>query len=181
MVNDSVNNDDGPERITQAQLARELGVSPPAVTKAVQSGRIKPPGSDGKLNRVEAIADWKANTRPGANQTTDAPREKRKPGGQTKYSSARARKEHALAQLAEINLKKQQGQLVEAADVDRAALDLAAILTGKLEALPARVAGDLAHKTAAEIANTLDHFILELLAEFSAEFERAAVERARAN
>lgn len=54
------------ERITGAELARRLGVSKPAITKAVKAGRLTP-GDDGKFEYDAAIADFRLNTRRGRN------------------------------------------------------------------------------------------------------------------
>lgn len=46
-------------------LARIVGVSPAAVTKAIRTGRIPAPGPDGLLDLRAAVQAWARNTAPG--------------------------------------------------------------------------------------------------------------------
>ncbi len=50
------------KRVTQAELARAVGVSRAAVTKALRSGRVTA-GADGRFDLERARADCRANTR----------------------------------------------------------------------------------------------------------------------
>lgn len=91
-------------RITQAELARRLNVSRPSVSKAVKSGRITP-DEDGLFDPVQAELDWLANTRQKAKGITDKGKDA------SGYAAARARKENALARMAELRLEQAMGNL----------------------------------------------------------------------
>ena len=49
--------------VTKAEFARRMGVSPPAVSKAIRTGRISV-RADGKIDYASARAQWLANTDP---------------------------------------------------------------------------------------------------------------------
>lgn len=121
-------------RITQAELARRLKVSRPSVCRAVKSGRITP-DNDGLFDPLEAELQWLANTRPKA-QATPA----KAKGAHSGYAEARARKESALARMAELRLEQATGKLVERDAVEFVLADHAATLRGLLENLPDRLA-----------------------------------------
>jgi len=121
------------ERITQAELARRLGVSRAAVSAAVKVGRIHP-GEDGLLDSVTAIHEWRESTR----RTDDAHNRKR--GGQPKYASARARKENALADLAELKRAQLLGNLVEREDMEAAMKFIGGAMRAAIDAMPDQTA-----------------------------------------
>lgn len=137
MVNDSS------RRVTQAELARHLNVSRAAVNKAVKAGRITS-GEDGLFDPEQAGEDWKNNTRSAAVAAKrSADRPKRQPGGQPKYASARARKEHHLANMAAIKEQEMLGRLVSR-DVARYVLeDAGTCLRVAFEELSMRLAPQL--------------------------------------
>lgn len=66
------------------------------------------------------------------------------------YSGARARREHAQAQIAEIELKKALRDLIPTADAVRAAEHLGSALRGRLERFPDEIAPLLAESGASE-------------------------------
>jgi phage terminase Nu1 subunit (DNA packaging protein) len=148
-------------RVTQAELARRLGVSRPSVCKAVKAGRIKPDES-GKFDPVEAELQWLANTRPKAESVASK--------GQAKssgYAEARTRKESALARLTELRLEQATGVLAPRSEFDFVLVDLAETLRNLLEGMPDRLAPTLAHlrDTAdirAEIAAACDDVMFQL-------------------
>lgn len=121
-------------RITQAELARRLKVSRPSVSKAVKAGRITP-DDDGLFDPVEAELQWLANTRPKAQGITT-----KSEGANTGYAQARARKETALARMAELRLEQASRNLVAREAVEFVLTDHAAMLRGLLDNLPDRLA-----------------------------------------
>ncbi len=119
--------------MAQAELAKALGVHPAVVTRDKQRGM--------PVHDVEAAREWRRrNVRP---RITDKPDDEKpqRPEVETTddYWASRARREKAEAELAELKLAEQMGQLVRAAEV-RASL--ARSMAGLREALlqmPARV------------------------------------------
>lgn len=136
------------KRITQAELARLLKVSRTAVHKAIKSGRITA-GEDGLIDRERAMADWAANTRAAMKpEPSKEPQEKRERGGQPKYATARARKELALARMAELKEERLRGLYCLTSDVEKAVTLVVTEFRVRIEGLPNRLAGELAHKDA---------------------------------
>jgi len=131
-----------PKQVTQAELARLLGVSRTAVNKAVKAGRITA-DADGRFDLEQAIIDWKNNTRAAA-KAASQPGSPRQRGGQPKYASARARKEHSLANIAEMREGQMRGALAETASVKDAGTEVGTTVRTVLENLADQLAPVLA-------------------------------------
>lgn len=145
--------------ISQAEYARRRGVAKSAVAKAVAEGRISLIG--GKVDPEVADIQWARNTRARADSgragaaaaegegqgspaapeapvaPENAPAAAGQPGG---YADARARRENADAERAEIELGKLRGQLVERARAERGAFDAFRALRDAIMAAPQRAA-----------------------------------------
>lgn len=137
--------------ITQAEYARHRGVDPTTVRDAIRAGRITL--IDGKVDPVAADAQWARNTRVRVNSrqrpadaaAMDQPAAPAAP--QETYEAARRRRELAEAQLAELKLAEQQGDLVRVGAVRTQVAKLAAGLREGLMQIPARLAPVLAAET----------------------------------
>lgn len=123
-------------RINQAELSRRLKVSRATVSKAVKAGRITP-DEDGLFDPIEAELEWIANTR------TKASGSQKPSGSSSGYAKARARKEDALARMAELRYEQATGNLVGRSQVEFVMSDHAEFLRGLLDALPDRMAAGL--------------------------------------
>lgn len=152
-------------RINQADLARRLGVSRASVSKAVKAGRITP-DEDGLFDPAEAELQWLSNTRPSAR------RGKPSSGG---YAAARARKETALARMAELRLEQTQGNLVEREAVDYALDHLGAAVRGLMDNLPDRLAPLIhARQSMEEVHSLITQAADEVLCDLSDALARTA-------
>ena len=112
-----------------------MGKSPAAVVKAIGSGRLVEAVSLGPqghplIDPEAGRAEWARNTRA---RVTDA--------GETvtAWREARARREAALASLAEDELRKGRGELVEAAGVERRLVETFSQCRTKLMGIPSRL------------------------------------------
>lgn len=165
--------------LTQAQFARHLGVDKAHVTRLKQAGRLVMT-EDGKVRVAESEARIAATADPAKDQVaarhasarsaavdgkkttkTVAPVDDESddlPVGGPDYQKARARREEANANLAEIELAERAGALMETAAVRAVLADVGATCRAALETLPAILAPQLA---------TLndDHAIRQLLEE----------------
>lgn len=127
--------------------ARARGCSQTAVQKAIRAGRIAL--TEGKIDSEAADRAWARNTDPAQQRGTlvaPAGREGADgavPGTLT-YASARARREAALAEMAEIELQRQRGELVQTKAVCERIRALARGARDMLLALPDRLAPRLA-------------------------------------
>ena len=160
--------------ISFAQLARLKGVSKPAVTRAVKSGRIEKAvvNLDGKriVNQELALQLWDENTDPGSggkNLEVDTvptqAREKLKrrvealPDDQIpEYQVSRGRKEHYLAELAKLQVAQQKKDLVPVKDVKNSSFKMGRAVRESLSNLADR----LSHQIAGETDATMIHRLL---------------------
>lgn len=131
--------------LTQAAYARRRGVSREAVRRAVQAGRI-PTLKSGRINAKKADEALLANTDPA--RAARAGLRARRParasaaaeGGQPKYAESRARREHYLANLAQLEFEEKQQQLLPADAVRQSAFNAARRVREQLLAVPDRLA-----------------------------------------
>jgi len=126
------------EQIRQAELARRIGVSRAAVSAAVKAGRITP-GPDGLFDSATAISEWRDNTRQNTDKAPGESKSTKTRGGQPKYASSRARKELALAQMAEMRLAQMGGYLAPFDDLETALRFFGGGLRAEMERFPDRV------------------------------------------
>lgn len=97
-------------------LARELGVTPPAVTKAVKDGRIAPAKIDGKralFDLDEVRVKWQPNAlQSGTEDIGDSNND-----DNVRYRKARADKEESLAAQEKLALGEMRKELLPASEV----------------------------------------------------------------
>jgi hypothetical protein len=149
--------------ITQAEYARRRGVSRAAITKAIKSGRITP--IDGRIDPDVADIQWARNTStarapvagpaPAAAAASIAPRAsvrvtRLNDGDEDEPATlleSRARREAALAELAELELSEKRGELVSAAAIERAMATKIMSVRESLDTLADRITPLLAAET----------------------------------
>lgn len=155
-------------RVTEAELARELGVSRQAVNKHVKAGTIEK-GQDGKLDfdlarmalaervrpsgkTVEAItapapspAPFMPPPQPA--QATSTETAEPDPEAATSYHVARTLRETEMARLAKLERLEKEGKLTDAADAARAVWTAFRTLRDTAMPLGRRVASKAAHMT----------------------------------
>lgn len=142
--------------MSRAEYARHRGVSRPAVTKAVQAGRI-PLEPDGRIDPMRADAAWRANTDPSKPSAATAPPMgigPEAPAGEStiaaspmSYADARALREYNLARLADLEFRKQSATLVEVDEVRDVAFRTARAARDLILAAPDRLAPLLTGQT----------------------------------
>lgn len=164
--------------LTQAEYARHRkaaglpGSSREAVSKAVDEGRIST--ISGKIHPAIADAEWAKNTRarvspqaaaagddlplltvpPAEPPTTAGPAAASPvasaPAPDTGYTAARARREQAEADLAEMNARKMRGDLVAWEDVARGGFEVGRDVRDTMESSVNALAAELAAEGSAE-------------------------------
>lgn len=165
-----------PNLLTQAEYARsrkERGLSGgtrEAVRKAIDSGKISAFGPDKLVDRDLADKQWERNTRARVSSHSStgsvpmdlldeagrvqadpsAPPGGAPPAPDTGYSSARARREMADAEKAEIETAKLRGAMVMREDVDRAGYEIARELRDAMESSVNSLGAELAAISSAE-------------------------------
>lgn len=135
--------------ISQAEYARRRGVSRSAVTKAAKAGRITL--IDGRVDPEVADIQWARKTDPHQALRGSGGRVPRAPltvpgaaPADDGFSDARARRESALAELAELDLAERRGELVRTDDVQRALVGKVMGLRDSLDTLADRLSPLLA-------------------------------------
>jgi transcriptional regulator with XRE-family HTH domain len=155
------------KRLTQAELAKALGVNKSSVTRAVRAGRVTP-GADGLFDLEEARKEWRANTR------LHLPREA---GG---YEYWRQQKVAYQARIAELDFRRKAGELFEKERVDYALLDVATSFRVAMEALADRLAPIVAPLTDQdEIRRIVKHELERIVADLEAHVARVRNELER--
>jgi hypothetical protein len=171
--------------ISLSAYAKRRGVSHVAVSKAIAAGRltasvVRDERGAPKIGDPElADREWAANTRPRIDHPTaevadapvHAPRTARAPAGAPRpdvpdYNESRARRESALADMAEIEVAERRGELVP---VDEARADVVSrftVVRTRLLGVPSRVAQRLPH-LAGEVVPVLDELLREALEELA--------------
>lgn len=158
--------------MTQAEYAAHRGCSAVAVHKAVKAGRISLIGD--KIDPAVADIQWAANTRArqrnvgtapqsapdlvGQAESAPPPADDRPPAqppaasptADTGYNAARARREIAEAEQAEIDLKKAKGELVAWEDVARGGFEVGRDVRDTMESAVNGLAAELAAEGNAE-------------------------------
>jgi transcriptional regulator with XRE-family HTH domain len=154
------------KRLTKAELARALGVSRSAVTRAVQKGRVTP-GPDGLFDLEKARWEWRSKTR------QRLPRDEN-------YESWRRLRLAYQARLAELNYRQMTGELLPKADVDFCLRDVGTTLRVLIEGIADRLAPELAPLTdEAEIKAIVRREVARVIADHEAHVARVRNELER--
>lgn len=184
--------------ISLAAYAQQRGVSTKAVSKAVAAGRLSasvtrddrgaPKIADPEL----ADREWAANTRPRvdhppANEPASPPRpiqpRQQGPGPAVAaeeprprppdYNESRARREAALADMAELEVAERRGHLVPIDEARAEVQERYTLVRTRLLGVPSRVAQRLPH-LAGEVVPVLDNLLREALEELAADGDAGA-------
>ena len=176
--------------IKAAAFAARMGVSPQAVRKAISEGRLKQAvtreGRGYLIDEEAGVAEWDRNTAPQfqrgrmlARQLAQQDQQRASPpssggglGGKAIPSQAQAAAVRTMyqARLLELDLKQRQGELVNAADMDRvrfesgrrvrdAMLRLGPLMVGEI----AKAAGGLTPEQRAEVLLVIERHHVKAL------------------
>ena len=126
---------------TQAQLARLLKISQPAVSALVNTGVITLT-PDRKVWLEDAVRDYHTKTNVAQRRELEVKAGKSEQFAvpSAGYHEARARREIAEATLAELKLKEAEGKLIDAVAAKKAFMDVGVAVRDRLLALPQRLA-----------------------------------------
>ena len=130
--------------ISRSQAARLKNVTPQAVYKAINQGRVTPVvDNDGKvmLDKDAFETDWEKTYHP--NQMKKAnnyhkPRQKAVITDIPAYEESRARTEHLKAELLDIERKQKEQQLVDSKQVQAKWLEVISIAKNKVLGIPSK-------------------------------------------
>lgn len=162
---------------SKSEYARHRGCAPSAVTRAIADRRISVLIINGKevIDFAAADAAWASSTRFRRDATPPAPRGPTPvPDGLDAMGIARLKREEAAAELLALRLDREAGLLVLKADVDFVLADFGAMVRTSLEDMPARIAGALVGRAAADICRILDDEVVNILNNLVSKAEAAA-------
>lgn len=171
--------------VSQSDFARELGISRSYITKLKADGRLVMT-DDGKVdveasrqritetadpNRDDVVSRWAAQR----GETVAPPPPPQNPDDEPAtgtYATARARKENAAADVAEMERDKMRGLLIEREAVAAAVEDVMTIVRQAVEQQPHRVAPMLVGRDLDAIRATLKQENYGMLSEMVKEFQK---------
>lgn len=135
------------ERISKAELARRLNVTPSAVSRAIREGRVEA-GPDGLVDAAGATAQWLANRRrrPRMPAPTAGPPDQAAPAA-ADYWSAKAERELAEARMATMREAEMRGELVRRVEIERELAAKIIALREHLQSMADRLAALVAAET----------------------------------
>ncbi len=165
---------DTPTPLSVNAAAKALNMAKASLQLAIRDGRVaaalvyvngKPKIRDLELARRELAESTKAEYRPlsGPGAADD--------GAPSALAEARARRETALAGLAELELAKQRGEVVLVRGVEAKIVDVFTHCKTRLLGLPSRARQQLPHLTVADVA-TLDDLVHQALEELADGIEK---------
>ena len=132
--------------ISQAEFARQQGVSKPYITKLIKKGVIKLRNK--KVDTEQAVAAIKANAEPSTALRTESPPEVISPpanaGGPVDFVTARTMREAFKAKLAKLEYEEKSGTLTSVSQVKDDAFKAGRIIRDELLAMPDRLCDVLA-------------------------------------
>jgi len=129
--------------ISRSEAARLKKVSPQAVYKAINQGRVTPVvDNDGKvmLDKDAFETDWEKSYRPLPVKKNNyhKPRQKAVSSDIPAYEESRARTEHLKAELLDIERKQKEQQLVDSKQVQAKWLEVISIAKNKVLGIPSK-------------------------------------------
>ena len=158
--------------ISRSEAARLKNVTPQAVYKAINQGRVTPVvDNDGKvmLDKDAFEIDWEKTYHP--NQMKKAnnyhkPRQKAVISDIPAYEESRARTEHLKAELLDIERKQKEQQLVDSKQVQAKWLEVISIAKNKVLGIPSKAKQRIPELDVAAM-NCLEDIVREALEEIA--------------
>lgn len=153
--------------------AKRRGVSPEAVSKAITAGRLEKSvtriGGQPKISDPElADREWAAATQQRVDQAAPAPRDPPEYiAHRTAREGAAARREAALAEIAELELAERKGEFIRIDDARRDVMEKFTLVRTKLLGVPARLAQRFPDLAGGEVITVLDELMREALEELA--------------
>ena len=163
-----------PERASQAELARLLGVTRQAIGNHVSSGVLLP-DADGRMDieqaRVALANQVRLSGKSNAANAVQTPAPNPEPPAVVpgmSYHIAKTLREATEASIAQVKLRRMQAELIEREPAEQAAFTAFRGLRDTIKHQPRRLAGQLATMTdAREIELFLDRALAEVLTTFA--------------
>ena len=153
--------------MTQKEFGKLIGLSQQRVGQLIDEGIIVRSEVSGKIRVIESLRNYYLS--------------KNASGDGVSYWTERSLHEKAKRQLAELKLRQREGELYEAAEVERELAEWLTEFRTKLLGTGHKLAKVLEGKTAAQICDIIDSEIIEILEELSENVEEAEYKNAPAD
>lgn len=160
--------------LSQRSYAKRRGVSPEAVSKAITTGRLVKSlvtvAGQQKIGDPElADREWEANTQQRVDQPASAaPRDPPEYiAHRTAREGAAARREAALAEMAELELAERKGGLIPIDVARRDVMEKFTVVRTRLLGVPTRLAQRFPELAGGEVLNVLEELQREALEELA--------------
>ena len=168
--------------LTRSQFAKHINVKPGYITQLADAGRLvfidNKIDVDASMAMIEATAD--PSKQGVAERHAEARSEEKeiKPKLGSVYQDAKARRELAKAEEAEINLAARKAELVPAADVKRSVANACQLFKNALESAPDILAPQLAgesneQKVKSMLVDHIEQILAEIVRNFNQLIEKA--------
>lgn len=146
------------ERVTAAQLAEILGLTPARISQLKKDGVLKTHGRPAMYEVPESVQSYVDFVRDSmrGKAPEDADAERRKLQADADYKAAKARQE-------EIKLAELEGRMHSAEDVEAATTQLVYAVRSQLLALPGRIAVDAEMRSAQEVSGIVRREVCSVL------------------
>ena len=146
------------ERVTAAQLAEILGLTPARISQLKKDGVLKTHGRPAMYEVPESVQSYVDFVRDSmrGKAPEDADAERRKLQADADYKAAKARQE-------EIKLAELEGRMHSAEDVEAATTQLVYAVRSQLLALPGRIAVDAEMRSAQEVSGVVRREVCSVL------------------
>jgi phage terminase Nu1 subunit (DNA packaging protein) len=176
--------------VTQAEAARILGITAPAIHQAVRLGRLRivlDTKGNKRIDTSTLAEDYRKNTQTrkttahnkasqiNAQEIEEKYRKTPPPSGMTKtkeyipdYDESRARTEHLKAELLELDRKQKEGLLVPAAEVEAKWLEIVTLARTKTLGIPSKAKQRIPDLDAGAMV-TLEDIVRETLEDLASE------------
>lgn len=130
--------------ISQRAYARHRGVSPMAVTRAIESGRITT-DADGKIDPEVADKQWSENTHPGYQPDKNTASEKHDTS--RSMQTSRAMEKAYDAALKKLEYEERSGKLIPTIEMERDVFNAARTARDQWKSAPRRIIPQIIGKT----------------------------------
>lgn len=161
--------------VSQSEFGRQVGKSNVWIHTLVKQGKL-PTNPDGTLPLAEALEAYKnlqLRKKENRERPKVVPNTEEAVNVGMSYNKAKAAKETYTAQLRKLELEQKRGELVEKAEVEAIAADIASTVRSKLLSVGVRVAGMCEGRTAREIQEIIEDEINEAMSELRRDWTKS--------
>ena len=130
------------EIVSQGEFARRVGVSQPAVSKAIRNGRINAL-ENGKIDFTAEIHNWFANKDTSKVRDNDPNKNYDESSATSSISKAKLAKETYTAKLRQLEYEREAGMMVKKDDVKSSLFRFCKLVRDAIMTIPDRISAEV--------------------------------------